>query len=116
MVAAGPSIEDQIENIKLRIAKAKPIKAPSYLTPPSQLAGTTALLNIRNGVDENCSLNCYAAAYHLMYGPRLFPVVSSSRRITTYGLGNPMAKKANGEVIMPIGFYQIAGFEEFNDV
>ena len=110
---------DQIDNIEVRLVKNKPMSASSYLALPGKLSHTSALLNIRNREDENCFLYCYTAAYHLKFGPRLVPDGASSRRITspaTYGTGNPFAKQANGEFNMPMGFHQMARFEELNDV
>ena len=37
---------DQIVNIEIRLAKAKPIRASSYLAIPGKLARTSSLLNI----------------------------------------------------------------------
>ena len=110
---------DQIVNIEVRLAKAKPITASSYLALPAKLANTMALLNIRNREDENCFLYCFTAAYHFKYGPRLVPAGASSRRITspaTYGPTNPIAKQANGVFSMPMGFHQMTKFEDLNDV
>ena len=90
---------DQIVNIEIRLAKAKPIRALSYLALPGKLAHTCSVLNIRNREDENCFLYCYTAAYHLKFGPRLLPPGAPSRRMTspvTYGPDNPLAKQADG--------------------
>ena len=73
---------DQILNIEIRLGKAKPIRASSYLALPGKIARTCSLLNIRNREDENCFLYCYTAAYHLKFGPRILPPGASSRRIT----------------------------------
>ena len=101
---------DQIENIEVRLVKNKSLSASSHLA----LFGMPVLLSIRNREDEHCFLYCNAAAYFLKYGPRLVPVGSSSRRITspaTYGPRNPIAKQASDEFKMPMGFHQSARFE-----
>ena len=64
---------NQIVNIEIRLAKAKPIRTSSYLALPDNLARTCSLLNIRNREDENCFLYCYTAAYHLRFCPQLLP-------------------------------------------
>ena len=110
---------NQIVNIVIRLAKAKPIRASSYLALPGNLARTCSLLNIRNREDENCFLFCYTAAYHLRFGPQLLPPGASSRRITspvTYRPDNPLAKQADGVFDMPMGFHQMTRFEELNNV
>ena len=110
---------NQIVNIEIRLAKAKPIRASSYLALPGKLARTCSLLNIRNREDENCFLYCYTAAYHLKFGPRLLPPGAPARRITspvTYGSDNPLAKQADGVFDMPMGFHQMTRFEELNNV
>ena len=101
---------DQIENIEVRLVKNKSLSASSHLA----LFGMSVLLNIRNREDEHCFLYSNAAAYFLKYGPRLVPVGSSSRRITslaTYGPWNPIAKQASGEFKMPMRFRQMARLE-----
>ena len=110
---------DQIENIEVRIAKAKHIKAFSYLALPGQLPGTWFLLNIRNKEDENCFLYSYTAAYRLKYGPRDVSVGFSSPRITsptTYWPENPNKKHANDQFNVPMGFHQMVRFLELDDV
>ena len=110
---------NQIVNIEIRLAKAKPIRASSYLALPGKLARTCSLLNIRNREDENCFLYCYTAAYHFKFAPRLLPPGAPARRITspvTYGPGNPLAKQADGVFDMPMGFHQMTRFEELNNV
>ena len=110
---------NQIVNIEIRLAKAKPIRASSYLALPGNLERTCSLLNIRNREDENCFLYCYTAAYHLKFGPQLLPPGAPARRITspvTYGPDNPLAKQANGVFDMPMGFHQMTRIEELNNV
>ena len=88
----------QIVNLEIRLAKAKPIRASSYLALPGKLARTSSLLNIRNREDGNCFLYCYTAAYHLNFGPRLLPPGAPPRRMTspvTYGPDNLLAKQAD---------------------
>ena len=110
---------NQIFNIEIRLAKAKPIRASSYLALPSNRARRCSLLNIRNREDENCFLYCYTAAYHLRFGLQLLPPGASSRRLTspvTYGPDNPIAKQADGVFDIPMGFHQMTRFEELNNV
>ena len=106
---------DQIVNIEIRLAKAKLIRASSFLALPGKLARTCSLLYIRNRDDDNCFLYCYTAAYHLKFGPRLLPPGAPSRRMTspvTYGPDNPLAKQADGVFDMPMGFHQMTRFDE----
>ena len=110
---------DQILNIEIRLAKAKRIRASSFLALSGKLARTCSLLNIRNREEKNCCLYCYTAAYHLKFGPRLLPPGDSSRRMTspvTYLPENPLAKQADGVFDMPMGFHQMTRFEEPNNV
>ena len=112
-------ILDQIINIEIRLAKAKPIMSSSYLALPGKLARTCSLLNIRNQEDENSFLYCYTAAYHLNFGTRLLRPGALSRRMTssvTYGPENPLAKQADGMFDMPMVFHQMTRFEELNNV
>ena len=74
---------DEIENTDVRLVKNNTIIASSYLALLRTLSGMLAMLNIQNREDEHCFFYCYAAAYHLKYGPLLVPVGSSSRRITS---------------------------------
>ena len=110
---------NQIVNIEIRLAKAKPIRASSYLALPGNLARTCSLPNIRNREDENCFLYCYTSAYHLRFGPQLLPPGAPSRWITspvTYGPDIPLAKQSDGVFDMPTGFHQMTRFEELNNV
>ena len=109
---------NRIENVELRFVNSKPISASSYLALRTELARSQYLLNIRNRQDEKCFLYCYAAQYHKI-GHKLIPDIASWRQKTNpimYGPENPRAKQPVGEFMMPMAFYQLKKFEQFNQV
>ena len=110
-----------INHVEMRMVRVNAITPSSYLPLPTHLAGSRALLNIRNQYDNNCFLYCYTASYHQHFGPNLVEEGAASRflksnPVTYMPRDDISVKQHEGDYEMPMSFHQMERFEKQNRV
>ena len=94
---------EEILELDIKLAFFNPIRASSYLLTPPELDTSRLLINIRNPQDQNCFLNCFAAAWHLKCGPLLYVTGRDTFRNRTspqtFSRSNPLAHQQKASLI-----------------